>query len=114
MSKSLAPSVVVAALLVAGPAPALTQERLQGKVVATMLTHCDFKPGGCAGNLTLETTPQGQASQVMIDVPLGTPIRKGNETVYLPALRGKAVNIVLVTEKGKKTARSVDVKAEKP
>lgn len=108
------PIALVAAILIAHSPQGLAQETVQGKVVGTQLTHCDFKPGGCAGNLTLGTESQGKAGQVTINVPLGTPIRKGNETVYLPALRGKSVHIVLATEKGEKTARSIDVKAEKP
>lgn len=110
----LGPIFTVAAILMVHAPQGLAQEAVQGKVVSTKLTHCDFKPGGCAGSLTLETENQGKASQVTINVPLGTPIRKGNETVYLPALRGKAVLIVLATEKSEKTARSIDVRAEKP
>lgn len=108
------PALAITAILMMHSPQGFAQEVAQGKVVSTKLTHCDFKPGGCAGNLTLETENQGKASQLTINVPLGTPIRKGNDTVYLPALRGKSVHIVLGTEKGEKVARSIDVKTEKP
>jgi hypothetical protein len=41
---------------------------------------------------------------------IGTMIQKGNETVYLPALRGRTVSVTHVTEKGEKIARAIDVK----
>ncbi len=107
------PAVVVVTILAVHAPQGLAQEAVHGKVVSTKLTHCDFKPGGCAGNLTLETENQGKTSQVTIAVPLGTPIHKDNETVYLPALRGKSVQILLRTDKGEKTARSIEVRAEK-
>lgn len=102
--------IALAALLVIHPRPGFGQQALEGKVLGIKLTHCDFKPGGCAGSLKLETV----AGQVEIDVPLGTPIRQGSEYVYLPALRGKAVSVVLAADKPGKTARSIDVKAAKP
>ncbi|GAC1405635.1 MAG: hypothetical protein NVSMB6_00530 [Burkholderiaceae bacterium] len=90
------------------------QDKIEGVVTSTKLTMCKFEPGGCAGNLTLETKNQGKVNQVVVDVPLGTKIHKGNETVYLPALRGRSVNIALTASKGEKTAQSIEVLAEKP
>ncbi len=102
--------IALAVLLVIAPGPGLAQQALEGKVVGTKLAHCDFKPGGCAGSLKLETA----TGQVEIDVPLGTPIRQGSEYVYLPTLRGKVVSVVLAADKPGKTARQIDVKATKP
>ena len=79
-------------------------------MIGTKLTHCDFKPGGCACSLKLETA----TDQVEIDVPLGTPIRQGSGYDYSPTVRGKAVSVVLAADKPGKTARSIDVKAAKP
>ncbi|WP_018991691.1 hypothetical protein [Aromatoleum toluclasticum] len=112
MSKFSLGSTALAALLALPPQPAWSQQALEGKVVGTRLTHCDFKPGGCAGTLTLEAT--GTTNPVEIEVPLGTPIRQGAGQVYLPALRGKTVSVVLAVDKAGKTARSIDVKGEKP
>jgi len=105
-------SAALAALLALPPQPGWSQQALEGKVVGTRLTHCDFKPGGCAGTLTLKAA--GAASPVEIEVPRGTPIRQGSGHVYLPALRGKMVSVVLAANKAGKMARSIDVKAEKP
>lgn len=67
MSKFSGWGVALAALLVAHPEPGYSQQVLEGTVVGTKLTHCDFKPGGCAGSLMLET---GRATgQVKIDAP---------------------------------------------
>lgn len=90
------------------------QERLEGKVTGTNVTVCQFKPGGCEGTLTLETSTGGKAQEITIKVPLGTMIKRGNEVVYLPTLRGKVVAVTHVTERGKKIARSIEVAAAKP
>ncbi len=110
MSKCSVWSVALGALLALPSQAGWSQEMLEGKVVGTKLTHCDFKPGGCAGSLKLQTA----TGEVEIDVPLGTPIRQGSEYVYLPTLRGKAVSVLLAADKSAKTARSIDVKAAKP
>ncbi|MGQ5488028.1 hypothetical protein ACUH78_04205 [Thauera sp. ZXT1-4] len=111
MSKLIAVGgIALGVLLVIAPAPGFAQQALEGKVVGSKLTHCDFKPGGCAGSLKLQTA----TGEVEIDVPLGTPIRQGSEYVYLPTLRGKVVSVVLAADKPGKTARSIDVKAVKP
>jgi len=83
------------------------QERIEGKVLSTKLTVCQFKPGGCEGTMVLETA---KPEQITIKVPLGTMIQKGSETVYLPALRGRTVSVTHVTEKGERIARAIDVK----
>jgi len=87
--------------------PAVSQEKVEGKVLSTKLTACTFKPGGCEGTMVLETA---KPEQLTIKVPLGTMIRKGSETVYLPALRGRTVSVTHVTEKAEKIARAIDVK----
>ena len=87
---------------------ASAQEKIEGKVVSTTLTHCDFKPGGCAGHLVLETALAGKAAQVTVQVPLGPIINRGKETAYLPALNGSRVVIALDASKTGKVARSIE------
>lgn len=93
---------------------ALAQEKTEGKVVGTKVTMCQFKPGGCEGTLSMETSMGGKVQEVTIKIPLGTMIKRGNEVVYLPTLRGKVVAVTHVTEHGEKVARSIEVMAPKP
>lgn len=97
-----------------GSVPALAQEVIEGTVTGTKLTRCSFKPGGCEGSLVLEARSEGEMVQVTIKVPLGTPIKKGAEHVYLPTLNGKEVRIVHGMEKGEKVAKSIEVRPAKP
>lgn len=85
------------------------QEKIEGKVVSSKLTACSFKPGGCEGSLVLEAQRAGKMEQVTIKVLLGTQIKKGEEYVYLPTLRGNRVSIAHATEKGEKVAKTIDV-----
>ncbi|OGA54733.1 MAG: hypothetical protein A3G24_11770 [Betaproteobacteria bacterium RIFCSPLOWO2_12_FULL_62_13] len=85
------------------------QEKVEGTVTGTKLTACQFKPGGCEGYLTLETKGGPKPEQVTLKVALGTPIKKGKEDLFLPALRGKLVAVSYVTDKGEKLAKSVEV-----
>jgi hypothetical protein len=87
---------------------ALAQGRIEGKVLSTKLTACTFKPGGCEGTLVLEAGTR--PDQVTIKVPLGTMIKKGEEMVLLPALRGRVVAVTHVTEKGERIAKSIEVR----
>lgn len=109
MYRKLALSLPVAFLLAFTPSVGFSQEKTEGTVVSTKLTACQFKPGGCEGYMTLDTKEATKTEQVIIKVALGTPIKKGNETVYLPALRGKLVAVSYVTDKGEKLAKSIDV-----
>lgn len=104
---SLANALVFALALL--PAAGFGQEKIEGTVVGTKLTLCQFKPGGCEGYLTLETTGAVKPEQVTLKVALGTPIKKGKEDVFLPALRGKSVAVSYVTDKGEKLAKSIEV-----
>lgn len=90
------------------------QDVIEGTVAGTKLTRCTFKPGGCEGTLILETQGEGKIARITINVPLGTPIKKGDEDVYLPTLNGKAVSIVHITERGEKIAKSIEVRTVKP
>jgi len=85
------------------------QERVEGVVVSTKLTKCNFKPGGCEGNLVLETPRGDTKEQLTIKVPLGTQIKKGTEDIYLPALRGNLVAVTHVSDNGEKVAKSIEV-----
>lgn len=91
------------------------QERVEGVVVSTKLTRCSFKPGGCEGNLVLETPRGDTKEQLTIKVPLGTQIKKGTEDIFLPALRGNLVAVTQVSENGEKVAKSIElIKSAKP
>lgn len=92
-------------------APALlAQEKIEGKVVGTKLTHCDMnvKIGGCAGTMKLERKAGDKSEELTFNVPLGTPIRKRTETVYLPGLRGKTVMVTHVMEKNERVAKAIE------
>lgn len=97
------------ALALQAPA-AFAQDKIEGKVVGTRLTQCnpDAKIGGCAGTLTLERKAEGKTEEIKIEVPLGTPITRGGETVLLPALRGKIVVVTHVTEKNERVAKAIE------
>lgn len=87
------------------------REKVDGKVVSTKLTHCDMnvKVGGCAGTLTLQTQASGDKQELSINVPLGTPITRAGETMYLPALRGKNVVVTHVMDKSERVAKAIEV-----
>ncbi len=86
------------------------QEKIEGKVIGSKLTHCDMnvKIGGCAGTLKMERKVGDKSEELTINVPLGTPIKRGTETVYLPALRGKTVVVTQVTEKNERVAKAIE------
>jgi len=96
-------------VLLASASIGFGQERIEGVVVSTKLTKCTFKPGGCEGNLVLETPRGDQKEQLTIKVPLGTQIKKGTEDIYLPALRGNLVAVTHVSDNGEKVAKSIEV-----
>ena len=101
--------------LLASASVGFGQERVEGVVVSTKLTKCSFKPGGCEGNLVLETQQGDTKEQLTIQVPLGTQIKKGTEDILLPALRGNLVAVTQVSEKGEKVAKLIEViKPAKP
>jgi hypothetical protein len=103
---------VIAALTLLSMAPAgAAQERIEGKVVGTKLTHCEMnvKIGGCAGTLTLQHTGERGREELKFTVRLGTPITRGAETMYLPALRGKTVAVTQAVEGGERIAKAIEV-----
>lgn len=97
-------------VLIHSPA-SFAQERIEGKVLRTKTTHCDMnvKSGGCAGTLTMERKVDGKTEELTFNVPLGTPIARGGETAYLPALRGKTVTVTHVSEKNERVAKAIEV-----
>ena len=109
MYRKLALSLPIAFLLAFTPSVGFSQEKTEGVVASTKLTACQFKPGGCEGYMTLDTKGATKPEQVTIKVALGTPIKKGNEYLYLPALRGKLVAVSYATDKGEKLAKSIEV-----
>ena len=96
-------------VLLASASVGFGQERIEGVVVSTKLTKCTFKPGGCEGNLVLETPRGDKKEQLTIKVPLGTQIKKGNEDIFLPALRGNLVAVTHISENGEKVAKSIEL-----
>lgn len=90
---------------------AFAQEKMEGKVTRTKLTHCDMnaKIGGCAGTLTMEKKAEGKSEELTFNVPLGTPITRGNETQFLPSLRGKTVTVTYIDEKKERVAKAIEV-----
>lgn len=98
-------------MLLAHVPAGFAQEKIEGKVVGTKLTVWDMnvKVGGCAGTLTMERKAGDRTEELTFNVPLGTPITQGSETMYLPALRGKTVVITRVTEKNERVAKAIEV-----
>ena len=92
---------------------ATAAEKLEGRVVGTTLTQCDFKPRTCEGSVELQTKLDGKTKRVAILVRKGTTIKKGNGYILLPALNGSLVAITYVTEKGDKLAQTIEVKPER-
>lgn len=108
----LVASAISALLPLALAAPA--DERIEGIVRGTVVTHCDAtRRGGCAGTLTLERNTGGTMENLTINVPLGTPISRGGERVLLHALEGQTVIVTQINERGGRVARAIQV-AEPP
>ena len=102
-------AAVLLALLQQAPAAA-ADERIEGAVLETTLTHCEAtKRGGCSGTLTLQGNVGGKIQTLAIKVPLGTPISRGCETVPLHGLKGKTVIITEVIESSARVARAIEV-----
>ncbi len=106
--------IIGAALLVAlGSSPLeAAEERVEGTVIGTTLTACDFKPGTCEGALVLDT--KAKDGQVTVKVPKGTQIKKGNDHLFLPGLKGSEVTITYVDDNGMRVAKSIEVRATNP
>jgi hypothetical protein len=105
--------LAIAALVLMGmPGFVAAQGRVEGTVVSTTLTGCDFKPGTCEGSLVLDTG--GKDGQVTIKVPKGTPIKKGGDHLFLPGLKESRVGIAYKGEKGERIATSIEVTSAKP
>lgn len=111
MSKSIASTVIkaFAILVMVGPASALAAEKIEGTVVGTKLTACDFANKRCEGYLTLEPKSGGKADSMSIRVIGDTSMTKGSEKVLLPSLRGNVVSVNYVKEKGENLAKSIEV-----
>jgi hypothetical protein len=71
-----------------------------------------MKPGTCEGTLVLDT--KGKDGKVTVKVPKGTQIKKGNDHLFLPGLKGNQVAIAYSSDKGTRVARSIEVKSAKP
>ncbi len=106
-------AVVSVLTLFAAVSSVLAQQQIEGTVVSTKLTACDFKPGMCEGTLVLDTKG-ATAGQVTIKVPKGTLIKQGDDHLFLPGTKGRVVAITYVENKGEKVAKSIEVKPAKP
>jgi hypothetical protein len=90
---------VLLVAFVAQVAHALGDERIEGIVHATKVTHCDAtRKGGCAGTLTMVVDAGDKDEALTIRVPLGTPISCDSETVLLQTLAGKTVVVTLLND----------------
>jgi hypothetical protein len=115
MAKLLVGASLGATFLLAAAVPVVSaQQVVEGIVVRTTLTACEFKPGSCEGTAVLERKTSGKAEQVTIKVPKGTQIKHGSEHLFLPGLKVRLVAVTYVEDKGEKVATSIDVKAPKP
>src|SRR5712692_6843102 len=106
-------AVVSILTLFAAVSSGLAQQQIEGTVVSTKLTACDFKPGTCEGTLVLDTKG-ATAGHVTIKVPKGTLIKQGDGHLFLPGTKGRAVAITYVENKGEKIAKPIEVKPAKP
>lgn len=109
MCKRMASIIVIAGVIGAFPSIALASEKIEGTVVGTKLTACDFAKHRCEGNLTLEPKSAVKVEPMIIRVVGDTSIVKGSEKVYLPTLRGNVVAVSYVKEKGENLAKSIEV-----
>lgn len=93
------------------PPPAQgAEERVEGVVRNTVVTHCDAtRRGGCAGTLTLERAAGGKSEFLTVRVPLGTPISRGLEHATLGSLDGEIVIVTYATDGGGRVARAIRV-----
>ncbi|HEU4353380.1 MAG TPA: hypothetical protein VFR66_16055 [Burkholderiales bacterium] len=99
--------------LVSHASSALADERIEGIVTATRVTHCDAtRRGGCAGTLFLQPT-HGNGGALPIQVPLGTPISCGDDRVLLHALQGRVV-VVTLAHGGSGAARAIQIAETEP
>lgn len=104
----LVASAISALLPLALAAPA--DERIEGIVRGTVVTHCDAtRRGGCAGTLTLERNTGGKMETLTIRVPLGTPISRAGEHVLLHTLEGKTVIVTQIADRDARVARAIQV-----
>lgn len=102
-------SLAVALLLALAPA-AVAEERIEGIVRDTVVTHCDAtRRGGCAGTLTLEREAGGRAETLEFNVPVGTPISRAGEHVLLHTLEGMRVVVTQTMSRGARVARAIQV-----
>ena len=98
-------------ILTGSVSTSLAQEKIEGTVISTNLTACEFKPGTCEGTLVLEAKMAGKPERVSFKVPKGTFITKGKDYMLLPAIQGSTVTILYdVKAGGEKVAKSITVK----
>lgn len=102
-------SIAVVSLAAGQAFSASAEDRIEGTVVRTKLTQCDMATHRCEGFLDLQTEKSGKGDPTVIRVVADTTIKKGEERMYLPALRKNVVSINYVTDKGEKVAKAIEV-----
>ncbi|TAK49461.1 MAG: hypothetical protein EPO27_05255 [Betaproteobacteria bacterium] len=91
-------------------APASQERKIEALVLRTHVTLCQFKPRGCAGYMVVATTERpGKREQWTVQIPLGVPIRRGEDYVFLASLGGSAISVTYVRERDAIVARSIEV-----
>lgn len=101
-------------VLVSRGSGVLADERIEGIVNATRVTHCDStRRGGCAGTLSLRPA-HGKGGVLVIQVPLGTPISRGGEHALLHSLNGRTVIVTLASGSGSRVAQAIQVEEPNP
>lgn len=101
-------SIAVLALATAHAFDAAAEDRIEGTVVRTKLTQCDMATHRCEGSFDLQAGKSSK-EETTIRVVADTTITKGDERLYLPALRKNVVSVTYVTDKGEKVARAIEV-----
>ncbi|HEV2095493.1 MAG TPA: hypothetical protein VGQ82_03230 [Chthoniobacterales bacterium] len=111
MRKHIARTIIMAfaSAFMTLPSISLALDKIEGNVVGTKLTACDFASRRCEGYLTLDTKAGAKADSMSIRVIGDTAMTKGSEKVLLPTLRGSTVAVTYVKEKGENLAKSIEV-----
>lgn len=99
----------MAACIAAPAAPASQERKFEALVLRTHITLCQFKPRGCAGYMVVAAERPGKREQWTVQIPLGVPIRRGEDYIYLASLGGSTVSVTYVNQRGGIVARSIEV-----
>ncbi len=93
----------------ASAASASQERKIEALVLRTHVTLCQFRPRGCAGYMEVETERSGRRLRWTVQVPLGVPIRRSEDYIYLASLGGSTVSVTYVSQRDAIVARSIEV-----